>query len=172
MSNNEVWTWEIAAKAAGNVADGTGHFKDPDFFDEIERLLLSEERPDVQQQVHQNAAHRIGSRFLRARNPRKKRDDGSLFDPGHILPLGKESRVFMDKATDDDLLAWAALSAQMAANVNQAAADRQTYVVGRIAAMRSRPGSVLGAIEREFFGYDDSEPELFEAAVLIEDDEA
>ncbi len=165
MSKAEVWMQEIAQKAAEAVTGRDGRFKDPDFFAEIERLLAEEERPDVIREVKLNAARRIGNRFLRARSPRKKKDDpiDALFDPGYILPLGDETRVFMDRATPDDLIMYGALSSEMAANVNRAAADRQDYVASRLKAFRSSKGQLLGGIERDVFGYvEPDEPEEYD----------
>jgi hypothetical protein len=76
-----------------------------------------------------------------------------MFHPGAILPLGDGKRVWMEYATDRDLIEWARQSTKNLARVASAEGARQSYVAERLDAMSGHRDWLLGRVEREVFGY-------------------
>ncbi|AZK97048.1 MULTISPECIES: hypothetical protein [Streptomyces] len=76
------------------------------------------------------------------------------------MKLGTGVWVWMDRATDSDLLEWSRLSRRNRSRVDRADDEVQDYVDQRIDAFRTHTGIVhLGDLERSAFGWTDHEPE-------------
>jgi hypothetical protein len=150
----DAWLWQIIEEAARSVTDpATGKFEHKNFVDELRRRLADKSLPaDVREATLDESAKRLADSFVNRRKPHR-RDNGVLFDPGAVLPLGEGKRVWMAEATAADLIAWASLEAKNAARVLASAGTRQGYAAERLDAMRAHPGWLLGRIEREVYGW-------------------
>lgn len=160
MSTAEARLWEIVEAAAMAVTDeATGRFENKDLIEEVRDRLDGETlSPHVRAATLDMQAKSLAAAFVSRRNP-KPRNNGAMFHPGAILPLGDGKRVWMDSATDSDLLAWAHLSTANLSRVALAEGQRQKYAADRLEALRANPGQTLGWVEREVFGYIESEPD-------------
>lgn len=159
----EARLWEIVEAAAIAVTDTiTGRFENKDLIDELRaRLDMESLPPNVREATLEMQARSLAATFVSRRNP-KPRQTGMMFHPGAVLPLGDGKRVWMDQATDSDLLAWARLSTANLGRVALAEGMRQRYAAERLDALREHPGWTLGRVERELFGYvEDDEPAEF-----------
>lgn len=158
MSIGDARLWELVEQAAQAVTDVNGHWEQKPFVDEIRRLLDAEDLPvHVRAAGQDELAKRLGTSFVEKRKPKPDKS-GSLFYPQSVLPLGKGKRVWMDLATDADIIAWAVLETDNTAKVLAAAGRRQAYAASRLDALRDNPGWLLGRVERELFGWIESEP--------------
>lgn len=154
MSTAEARMWQIVEDAAKEVTDeSNGQFENKALVDELKTRLADEEMPQhVRAQTTEMLAKKLAEGFVRRRNP-KPGKVAAMFSPGAILPLGDGKRVWMDYATDSDLIEWARQSTKNLARVAAAESARQDYVAQRLDAMRDHPGWYLGRVEREVFGY-------------------
>lgn len=158
MSVAETRMWELVEAAARTVTDElTGRFENKHLVDEV-RTRLSDD--DLQVHVRAVAADRLAESlarsFVRSRNPKPGRPSG-MFHPGAILSLGDGKRIWMEHANDRDLIEWGRLSTKNLARVATAEGSRQQYVAERLDAFLSHRDWLLGRIEREVFGYVDTE---------------
>ncbi|MEU5162310.1 hypothetical protein AB0G74_22265 [Streptomyces sp. NPDC020875] len=97
--------------------------------------------------------------FGEQRNPRRRRAD-TLFHPRDLIKPGNGVWVWMDQATDSDLLAWSRLSRRNRARVDRADDEVQDYVDQRTDAFRTHTGIVrLIDLERAAFGWNDTDDE-------------
>jgi len=161
--------YELVEAAAQAVTDDDGVFYQKALADEVKARLTDKELPpQLREHTADVLASLLATQFVRNRTP-KKHDDGKLFDPGAILPLGGEDsavkRVWMDKATDEDLMAWGAQDAANLSKVAAASADKQAYIAERVRGMRDHQIKTLGRLERDVYGWveddmpDDDEPD-------------
>lgn len=171
MNARDLWVWSLVEKAALTVTDETtGQFDNNAFTAEVRSRLEAE---DVSEEVRavsvEMLAKSLASGFVRRRNPKPGKPSG-MFDFGAILPLGKGKRVWMEYATDADLIEWARLSTKNLARVAAAEGARQAYVTERLDAMRDHSGWLLGRIERELFGFSEANPQPDYSDLADEDD--
>ncbi|MPZ66194.1 MAG: hypothetical protein GEU83_11995 [Pseudonocardiaceae bacterium] len=158
MNMAEARIWEMVEHAAKAVTDNTGQFEKKGHIDEIKARLTGDELPPhVYHATLDLQAKNLAERFVSRRNPRPGKKNG-MFHPSAILPLGDGKRVWMEYATDTDLIEWARLATKNLARVAAAEGARQSYVADRLEAMRDRPGWTLGRIERDVYGYIEAEP--------------
>lgn len=161
--------YEIVEAAAQAVTDENGVFYQKALADEVKaRLAAKELPPHLREHAADMGVAQLAAQFVRNRTP-KKRDDGKLFDPCAILPLGGEDsavkRVWMDKATDEDLMAWGAQDAANLSKVAAASAVKQAYIAERVREMRDHQIRTLGRLERDVHNWaeddmpDDDEPD-------------
>lgn len=154
MSVVDARMWQIAEDAARSVTDElTGRFESKDLRDEIYRRLSD---GSIEQHVYvvmmDRMAKTLSTSFVRARSPRLREGFG-LYFPGAVLPMGDGKRVWMEFATDSDLLEWDRQSVRNLARVASASVARSDYVSKRIQAFRDHPDWLLGRIEQDVFGY-------------------
>lgn len=154
MSTADSRLWELVEQAARAVTDeSTGQFDNKELIDELKASLVDEELPDhVRASSVDVLAKSLARGFVSRRNPRPGKASG-MFHPGAILPLGDGKRVWMEYATDRDLIEWARQSTKNLARVASAEGSRQAYVAERLDAMRAHRDWLLGRVEREVFGY-------------------
>jgi len=161
MTDTEFRIWELVEAAALAATDEDGVFFQKVFVDEIKARLGSEDLPpNVRALTAEVLATLLAQRFVRGRTPKKRGQ--TLFSPGFILPLGgrgpEAKRQWMDKATADDLILWAAQDSANLSKVAAASADKQSYVAERLVGLKEHPGWSLGRLERDVFGW--VEPEM------------
>lgn len=168
VSTAEARLWEIVEEAAQSVTDeATGQFENKKLIAEIKAKVTSRDLPEhVRSETTDMLAKKLAEGFVRRRNP-KPGKAATMFHPGAVLPLGDGKRVWMEYATDADLIEWARQSTKNLARVAAAEGSRQSYVAERLDAMRERPGWLLGQLEREVFGY---EPDVEEPPFDEDDD--
>lgn len=154
MSTADTRLWELVEQAARAVTDeSTGQFDNKSLIDEVKASLANEELPEhVRASSIDVLAKSLARGFVSKRNPRPGKPSG-MFHPGAILPLGDGKRVWMEYATDRDLIEWARQSTKNLARVASAEGSRQSYVAERLDAMRSHRDWLLGRVEREVFGF-------------------
>jgi hypothetical protein len=171
MSTAEARVWEIVGQAARAVTDDSGKFTNKEFVEELTLQLASvdEQAPHVRHATIEMTAKSLAARYVSQRNPRPRKQ-GTLFHPRAILPLGDGNRIWMEQATDSDLIQWARLSTANLSRVALAEGSRQGYVADRLASMRDHPGWTLGRVEREVFGWVATEDDSDFADVFDEDE--
>lgn len=154
MSTADARLWEIVERAAKSVTDEmTGQFDNKNLIDELKISLADQELPaHVRASSVDMLAKSLARGFVSKRNP-KPGNSSKMFNPGAILPLGDGKRVWMEYATDRDLIEWARQSTKNLARVASAEGARQAYVAERLQAMRDHGGWLLGQVERDVFGY-------------------
>lgn len=88
----------------------------------------------------------------RARRPKAHGAQLGLFDPHSLVPIGKNQRVWMEHATREHLIAWAAMDdAEFAASAT-AHAEKSQYRASRLQAWRPSH-DVLVDVEQDVFGW-------------------
>jgi hypothetical protein len=155
VSNNpvEARIWQLVEQAAKDVSDDDGRFDDVKLREKLRDLLTIDDLNPVEKQATIDMLVKtLTTTFIRRRNP-KRQPSGTLFNAASVIPLGDGKRVWMEQATDDDLLAWASLSTANLSRVAIAEGNRQRYVSERLAELRKHPDWRLGRVEREIFGY-------------------
>lgn len=145
----------LVEDAARAVTNDAGHFQQKALVDKFRELFeaAAKDAPHVREQGARDLAESYCGSWVTARKPKPGGEDGALFHPGYVLPLGNGERVWMERATAADLIQWAALDSDNTARINAAAGRRQAYVAGRLTEFPTHPGWVLGDIERVVFGY-------------------
>lgn len=160
MTTADTRLWELVEAAALDITDEqTGRFENKPFIEEIRARLGDEDlAAHVRAIGIDRLAKSLADGFVRRRNPKPGKPSG-MFHPRAVLPLGKGVRVWMEQATDSDLISWALQSTRNLTRVASAEGARQKYAMERIDAFRTHVGWRLGQIERVVFGYpDDDEP--------------
>lgn len=154
MSTADARLWELVTQAARDVTDEiTGRFDNKSLIDELRERLADEDLMDHVRDVSiDRLAKSLATGFVRKRNPKPGKPSG-MFHPEAILPLGDGKRIWMEYATEGDLIEWARQSTKNLARVASAEGSRQAYVSERLDAFRAHRGWLLGRIEREVFGY-------------------
>ncbi|MCL2729705.1 MAG: hypothetical protein FWE15_06730 [Actinomycetia bacterium] len=150
----EVRLRQIVEQTALALTDSDGRFHKGHLTEAVRaQLARADLDPHVQAAALDRLADGLVTGFGEHRNPRRRRT-GTLFHPRDIVKLGNGTWVWMDRATDSDLLAWSRLSRRNRSRVDQADNEVQDYIDQRIEAFRSHPGLVLlGDLERIVFGY-------------------
>ena len=154
MSTADARLWELVTQAAKDVTDEvSGRFDNKSLIDELRDRLADEDLMEHVREVSlDRLAKGLATGFVRKRNP-KPGKTSSMFHPDAILPLGDGKRIWMERATEGDLIEWARQSTKNLARVASAEGARQAYVSERLEAFRIHRGWPLGRIEREVFGY-------------------
>lgn len=154
MSTADARLRELVVQAARAVTDQvTGRFDNKNLVDEIRARLADESvMGHVRDAGADLLAKSLATGFAKKRNPKPGKPSG-MFHPEAILSLGDGKRIWMEYATDRDLIEWARQSTRNLARVANAEGDRQTYVADRLGVMRDHPGWLLGRVERELFDY-------------------
>lgn len=154
MSTAHARMWELVEEAAKAVTDElTGRFDNKTLVDELRERLADEDLMEHVREVgRERLAKSLADGFVRSRNPKPGKPSG-MFHPGAILPLGDGKRIWMEYATDRDLIEWGRQSSRNLARVATAEGSRQQYVAERLEAFETHRDWLLGRIEREVFGY-------------------
>ncbi|AIA06660.1 hypothetical protein SAZ_32825 [Streptomyces noursei ZPM] len=151
----------IVEQSAVNLTDEAGRFNKCHLTEAVRDQLAREDLdPHIKAAALDKLAQSLVTGFGEHRNPRRRRT-GTLFHPQDIVKLGTGIWVWMDRATDSDLLEWSRLSRRNRARVDLADSEVQDYVDQRIDAFRAHADVVyLGDLERVVFGWDrnDAEP--------------
>ncbi|GAU70741.1 hypothetical protein SSP35_22_00440 [Streptomyces sp. NBRC 110611] len=144
----------IVERAALALTDDKGRFRKDDLTDAVlEELAREDLDPHIKAAARRKLAESLVTGFGEQRNPRRRRT-GTLFHPDDVVKLGNGIWVWMDRATDSDLLVWSRLSRRNRARVDLADAEVQDYVDQRIDAFRAHADVVyLGDLERVVFGW-------------------
>ncbi|WP_406220717.1 hypothetical protein [Streptomyces decoyicus] len=151
----------IVEQTAVALTDIDGRFHKHDLTDAVrDRLSRDDLDPHIKAAALDKLAQSLVTGFGEHRNPRRRRA-GTLFHPRDIVKLGTGIWVWMDRATDSDLLEWSRLSRRNRARVDLADAEVQDYVDQRIDAFRAHADVVyLGDLERAVFGWADGDTDL------------
>ena len=153
----------IVEQSAVTLTDADGRFHKSDLTDAVREQLAREDLdPHIKAAALDKLAQSLVTGFGEHRNPRRRRT-GTLFHPQDIVKLGTGIWVWMDRATDSDLLEWSRLSRRNRARVDQADSEVQDYVDQRIDAFRTHADVVYrGDLERFVFGWTQSGDEQAE----------
>lgn len=145
---------QIVERAALALTDTEGRFHKRHLTDAVrEQLARGDLDLHIQTAALDKLADALVTGFGEHRNPRRRRT-GALFHPQDIVKLGNGTWVWMDRATDSDLLTWSRQSRRNRSRTDQADNEVQDYIDQRIDAFRHHPGLVLlGDLERIVFGY-------------------
>ncbi|TXL84194.1 hypothetical protein [Streptomyces sp. IB2014 016-6] len=144
----------IVEQSAVALTDADGRFHKNQLTDAVrEQLARDDLDPGIRAAALDTLAQSLVTGFGEHRNPRRRRN-GSLFHPQDILKLGNGIWVWMDRATDSDVLQWSRLSRRNRARVDQADSEIQEYADQRADAFRAYPDIVyLGELERVAFDW-------------------
>ncbi|MFP8959203.1 hypothetical protein ACLIYP_01330 [Streptomyces nanhaiensis] len=144
----------IVEQSAVALTDADGRFHKRHLTDAVREQLAREDLdPHIKDAALDKLAQSLVTGFGEHRNPRRRRT-GTLFDPQDIVKLGTGIWVWMDRATDSDLLEWSRLSRRNRARVDLADSEVQDYVDQRIDAFRAHTDVIyLGDLERVVFGW-------------------
>lgn len=88
----------------------------------------------------------------RARRPKAAGAQLGLFDPHAMIPIARNERVWMEYATREHLIAWAALDDAEFARSATAHAEKSSYRSSRLLAWRSHHDYLID-VERDAFGW-------------------
>ncbi|MFJ5590812.1 hypothetical protein ACIQCG_13760 [Streptomyces noursei] len=145
----------IVEQSAVNLTDDAGRFHKRHLTEAVRDQLAREDLdPHIKAAALDKLAQSLVTGFGEHRNPRRRRT-GTLFHPQDVVKLGTGIWVWMDRATDSDLLEWSRLSRRNRARVDLADSEVQDYVDQRIDAFRAHADVVyLGDLERVVFGWD------------------
>lgn len=145
---------QIVEQSALALTDTEGRFHKSHLTDAVrEQLARVDLDPHIQTAALDKLAQSLVTGFGEVRNPRRRRT-GTLFHPQDIVKLGNGTWMWMDRATDSDLLAWSRLSRRNRSRTDLADNEVQDYIDQRVDAFRDHPGLVLlGDLERIVFGY-------------------
>lgn len=150
----EIRLRHIVEQSAVALTDTDGRFHRSTLTDAVREQLAREDLdPQVRAAALDKLAQSLVTGFGEHRNPRRRRT-GTLFHPQDIVKLGTGVWVWMNRATDSDLLEWSRLSRRNRARVDLADAEVQDYVDQRIDAFRAHRDVIyLGDLERVVFGW-------------------
>ncbi|MFK0121188.1 hypothetical protein [Streptomyces sp. NPDC090994] len=154
MTSTDLRLQTIVERSARALTDQDGRFHKRQLTDAVREQLAREDLdPHLKSAALDKLAQSLVTGFGEHRNPRRRRS-GTLFDPGDIVKLGTGVWVWMDRATDSDLLEWSRLSRKNRVRVDLADAEVQDYVDQRIDAFRLHTDVIhLGELERVAFGW-------------------
>lgn len=160
-STAEIRLRHIVEQTAVDLTDTDGRFHKHRLTDAVrDRLSRDDLDPHIKAAALDKLAQSLVTGFGEHRNPRRRRT-GTLFHPRDIVKLGTGIWVWMDRATDSDLLEWSRLSRRNRVRVDLADAEVQDYVDQRIDAFRTHADVVyLGDLERVVFGWADGDTNL------------
>ncbi|MEV8426445.1 hypothetical protein [Streptomyces niveus] len=148
----------IVEETAVALTDADGRFHKNQLTDAVrEQLARDDLDPGIRTAALDTLAQSLVTGFGEHRNPRRRRN-GSLFHPHDILKLDNGIWVWMDRATDSDVLQWSRLSRRNRARVDEADSEIQDYADQRIDAFRAHTGiKYLGELERVAFGWTEAD---------------
>ncbi|MFF9785089.1 hypothetical protein [Streptomyces nigrescens] len=151
----------IVEQTAVDLTDIDGRFHKHRLTDAVrDRLSRDDLDPHIKAAALDKLAQSLVTGFGEHRNPRRRRT-GTLFHPRDIVKLGTGIWVWMDRATDSDLLEWSRLSRRNRVRVDLADSEVQDYVDQRIDAFRTHADVVyLGDLERTVFGWADGDTDV------------
>ncbi|MFJ9900723.1 hypothetical protein ACIQPR_46105 [Streptomyces sp. NPDC091280] len=161
MTTADVRLRYIVEQSAVALTSVEGRFQKRMLTDAVREELSREDlEPHIKAAALDKLAQSLVTGFGEHRNPRRRRT-GTLFHPQDVVKLGTGTWVWMDRATDSDLLEWSRLSRRNRARVDLADIELQDYVDQRIDAFRSHADVVyLGDLERVVFGWAEDHTEL------------
>jgi hypothetical protein len=135
----------IVEQRAAALTDADGRFHKRHLTDAVREQLAREDLdPHIKAAALDKLAQSLVTGFGEHRNPRRRRT-GTLFHPQDLVKLGTGTWVWMDRATDSDLLEWSRLSRRNRARID---------VDQRIDAFRAHADVIyLGDLERVVFGW-------------------
>lgn len=97
-------------------------------------------------------ARRTFDAFDRSHRPKSAGAQFGLFAPQNLIPIGKNQRVWMEHATREHLVLWAALDdAEFAASATAQAA-KSAYRASRLQAWTPQHATLID-VERDAFGW-------------------
>lgn len=148
----------IVEQSAVALTDSAGRFRKGQLTDAVREKLAGEDLdPHVKAAALDKLAQSLVTGFSEHRNPRR-RSTGGLFHPQDVIKLGNGIWVWMDRATDSDLLEWRRLSRRNRARVDLADNEIQDHADERLDAFRSHTDVLyLGDLERVIFGWTEDE---------------
>ena len=161
----EIRLQHLVEQSAVALTDATGRFHKRRLTDAVREQLVREDLdPHIRAAALDRLAQSLVTGFGEQRNPRRRRT-GRLFHPQDVIKLGNGIWVWMDRATDSDVLEWRRLSRKNRARVDLADNEIQDYTDDVRDAFRTHTDLVhLGDLERAFFGWSedgDDQGELF-----------
>jgi hypothetical protein len=150
----------IVEQTAVSLTDADGRFHKRRLTDAVrDQLAHGNLEPHVKAAALAKLAESLVTGFGEHRNPRRRRT-GTLFHPQDIVKLGSGIWVWMDRATDSDLLEWSRLSRRNRVRVDNADSEIQDYTDQRLDAFRAHADVVyLGDLERVVFGWAEEQAE-------------
>jgi hypothetical protein len=153
-NNADLRLQHIVEQSAVALTDATGRFHKRHLTDAVREQLV---REDLDAYIRAAALDRLAQSlvtgFGEQRNPRRRRT-GRLFHPQDVIKLGNGIWVWMDCATDSDVLEWRRLSRKNRARVDLADNEIQDYTDEVLDAFRTHTDVVyLGDLERAVFGW-------------------
>ncbi|MFE0772192.1 hypothetical protein [Streptomyces sp. NPDC058861] len=152
----------IVEQSAVALTDSAGRFNKRRLTGAVREKLAAEDLdPYIRAVALDKLAQSLVTGFGERRNPRQ-RQTGGLFHPQDIIKLGNGIWIWMDRATDSDLLEWRRLSRRNRARVDLADNEIQDYADERLDAFRSNTDVLyLGDLERAVFGWTEEQLDLF-----------
>ncbi|MFD8847622.1 hypothetical protein [Streptomyces sp. NPDC059604] len=152
----------IVEQSAVALTDSAGRFHKRRLTEAVREKLANEDLdPHIRDAALDRLAQSLVTGFGEQRNPRR-RQTGGLFHPQDVIKLGNGIWVWMDRATDSDLLEWRRLSRRNRARVDLADNEIQDYADERLDAFRSNADVLyLGDLERVVFGWSEDQTDLF-----------
>lgn len=163
MSTDEHRIWELVEQAARNASDEDGRFSGKQHKDELIELLENVDMARVREVQLDLSARKLVESFARRRNPRERHGQSSLpslYDDSFVLVLEDGLRVWMNDATQQDLITWDSRTAEKVQKTVDAQRKRHQYVETRLTVWRGRRDiQTLGDLERHYFGYSPREGE-------------
>lgn len=148
----------IVEQSAVALTDADGRFHKNQLTDAVrDQLARDDLDPGIRAAALDTLAQSLVTGFGEHRNPRRRRN-GSLFHPHDILKLGNGIWVWMDRATDSDVVQWSRLSRRNRARVDEADSEIQDYADLQADAFRAYPDIVyLGELERVAFNWTEAD---------------
>ncbi|CAL9364622.1 hypothetical protein SUDANB105_00738 [Streptomyces sp. enrichment culture] len=148
----------IVEQSAVDLTDATGRFHKRHLTDAVREQLAREDLdPHIRAAALDKLAQSLVTGFGEHRNPRRRRT-GRLFHPQDVIKLGNGIWVWMDRATDSDVLEWRRLSRRNRARVDLADNEVQDYTDEVLDAFRAHADVVyLGDLERTVFGWSEDD---------------
>ncbi|WP_412078792.1 hypothetical protein ACLF6K_35890 [Streptomyces xanthophaeus] len=170
----EIRLRHLVETTALEITDTDGRFRKRDLVDAVRSKLDHEDiGPETRAIALDKLAESAVTGFGDERKPRRRGPE-TLFHPDCILKLGNGIWIWMQDATDSDIVAWRRLSRRNRARVDRADDDLQDYSDERLDAYRVNKGIVrLIDLERHYFGWtpDQADPDFlpFDEAPLAGD---
>lgn len=133
-------------------ADGT--FKIDDVLNDMSAWLIG--HPKVMADRAKSVARLLFRAYDDRRRPRRAHFQPGLFHPESLIPIAPKVRVWMEHATREHLIAWAAIDDKEFAASATAHAEKSAYRASRLDSWKSHHTELLD-VERDEFGWVPSE---------------
>ncbi|MDX2825945.1 hypothetical protein PV416_33965 [Streptomyces ipomoeae] len=145
----------IVEQTALKLTDADGRFHKRQLTDAVREQIAREDLdPHVKAAALDKLAQSLVTGFGEQRNPRRHSRTGRFFHPEYVLKLGNGVWVWMNRATDSDVVQWRRLSRNNRTRVDQADNEIQDYADEVLDAFRAHRDVVyLGDLERMVFGW-------------------